>query len=346
MSEKSKPSNIDYRKRKGACGQRGFLLRFNPILKGLAFLALLLCVQACNGEGDARFVDFSKTVLVVRPGEDPPGSSPLRVAVGSMISPKETFDHYRQLLNYLGRGLDRSVALIQRKTYGELSELFGKGEIDVAFICSGPYARGKDRYGFRLLATPEVQGSHFYQSYLIVAKDSPHETLEDLKGRIFAFTDPDSLTGRAVPTHWLSEMGEHPERFFGRLVYTYSHDNSILAVARGLVDGAAVDGLVWEYFQKRNPVWTSKTRIIRRSDPFGIPPVVVSKDLAPELKEKMFHLLQSMHEDPEGFDILQGIMIDRFIAPREEWYEAILRLEGKKSDEARKTIHAVSQPQE
>jgi phosphonate transport system substrate-binding protein len=242
------------------------------------------------------------------------------VAVAAMISPKETFDLYRQLLAYLGRGLNTDLEFVQRKTYAEIDELLKKGEIDLAFICSGPYVAGKERFGFESIAVPEVHGSHFYQSYLIVNKDSPYRSLEDLRGHTFAFTDPDSNTGRLVPTYWLWEMQAQPETFFSRIVYTYSHDNSIMAVARNLVDGATVDGLIWEFYQQKNPAFTSKTRIIKKSESFGIPPLVASKNLSRASKERIRQILFSMHQDPEGKKILAELMIDRFTAPQEEWY--------------------------
>ncbi len=292
----------------------------------LTFTALLL---ACGPEGNGKVVDFEKTIPVARPGEQQPGRSSLKVAVGAMISPKETFVYYRQLLDYLAGKLGREAELVQRKTYGEVNELIGKGLIDLAFICSGPYATGKEKYGFELLATPEVQGSHFYHSYLIVNKDSPIERLEDLRRRVFAFTDPDSHTGRLVPTHWLNEISERAETFFGKVIYTYSHDNSILAVAKGLVDGAAVDSLIWDFYQHKNPSLTSGTRVIRKSEPYGIPPVVASSTLVTDVKESVRKTLISMHEDPEGKKILKELMIDRFVPPREEWYDSIRQLEEK-----------------
>ena len=93
---------------------------------------------------------------------------------------------------------------------------------------------------------------------------------------MFAFTDPDSNTGAMVPRFWLAELGETPESFFSKTIFTYSHDNSILAVAKGLVDAAAVDGHQWEYFERFSPAYTSKTRVIRKSQPFGSPPLVAS----------------------------------------------------------------------
>jgi len=53
-------------------------------------------------------------------------------------------------------------------TSSEINELFGKGQTHLAFICSGPYVSGKEKYGFRMVATPPVQGSQFCQPYLIV----------------------------------------------------------------------------------------------------------------------------------------------------------------------------------
>jgi phosphonate transport system substrate-binding protein len=110
------------------------------------------------------------------------------------------------------------VQFIQRKTYGEVNELIGKGQIDLAFICSGPYATGKEKYGFEILATPQVRGSPFYHAYLIVNKNSDIRRLEDLRGHTFAFTDPASNTGRLVPLYWLNHMGERPETFFSKFI--------------------------------------------------------------------------------------------------------------------------------
>jgi phosphonate transport system substrate-binding protein len=200
-------------------------------------ITVVMVAYGCGREAEV-VVDFSKTVAVEQPGAHIMKNPTLNVAVAAMISPKETVAYYRQLLDYIGEKLGREVQFVQRKTYGEVNELLGIGQIDLAFICSGPYVTGKPIYGFELLATPEVQGSHFYQSYLIVNKASQFKSLEDLKGRIFAFTDPESNTGKLVPAYWLYEMGEQPETFFSKTIYTYSHDNSILAVAKALVDGA------------------------------------------------------------------------------------------------------------
>ncbi|MEW6263324.1 MAG: phosphate/phosphite/phosphonate ABC transporter substrate-binding protein [Thermodesulfobacteriota bacterium] len=274
-------------------------------------------------------MDFGQTVPASKPEKADEGGQGLRVAVAAMISPKETEIYYRQLLDYAGLRLGREIHLVQRRTYGEISTLLSQGRIDAAFVCSGPYAVSRDQLEIALLAVPVVRGSQMYHSYLIVGRDSPYQSLNDLRDKTFAFTDPDSNTGRLVPLAWLKEIGERPETFFQQTIFTYSHDNSILAVARGLVDGAAVDSLIWEFLHHRNPELTRRTRVIKRSEPFGMPPVVASNRLAPEWRDKFQETLLTMHESLAGRKVLNGLLVDRFIQGSDTLYDSIRRLKER-----------------
>ena len=304
-----------------------FILKSNLFTLSLVIFTGLSLFYSCGGETDMQVVDFSKTVAVDRPISSVPESAQLKVAVAAIISPKETFIYYRQLLDYIGQKMGREIQFVQRKTYGEINELLARGQIDLAFICSGPYVVGKEKYGFQLVATPEVQNSHFYHSYLIINKTSEFRTLEDLRGRVFAFTDPDSNSGKLVPTYWLWQMGETAETFFEKTIYTYSHDNSIMAVARALVDGATVDGHKWEYFQAKNPIYSSRTKVIKKSEPFGSPPLVASVAMPPHDKELIQQVVFNMHRYQGGRTILDKLMIERFVLPDEKWYEPIRQME-------------------
>jgi phosphonate transport system substrate-binding protein len=296
----------------------------------LPFLLLVCLLWGCTGDSNPLVVDLRDSAPKKNPARPNASALPsLKAAIGAMVSPKETFVHYRELFEYIGRKTGRPVELIQRKTYLEINQLLGRGEIDLAFICSGPYAGGQEKYGFQALAVPQVQGGHIYRSYLIVNQEKPYRHLQDLRGRVFAFTDPDSNTGRLAPTVWLHQMRETPERFFSKIIYTYSHDNSILAVGRGLVDGAAVDSLIWEYFQHSNPELTRPTRIIQKSEPYAIPPIVASRQFPREKRDQIRHILLTLHLEAEGRRILQGLMIDRFIAPPADWFEKAGELRRK-----------------
>lgn len=280
------------------------------------------CFLSCSRDTDYKKVDFTQKTDNEKK-DSTPVREPLRVAVAAMISPKETFIYYREIIDYIGTKLNRETLLVQRKTYGEVNGLLARNGIDLAFICSGPYVMGSDTAGFSAIATPVIHGKPMYQSYLIVHKDSPFQTIEDLRGKTFAFTDPDSNSGSLVPRYWLKQLGTRPEDFFHSITYTYSHDNAIMAVAKQLVDAAAVDGHYWEYYQQRNSYYSGKTRVIKQSEPFGSPPIVVSNALSPDLKKALASILLHMHEDPDGRRILSGLMIERFETPRAEWYAPI-----------------------
>lgn len=298
-------------------------------------LVLLTGLVGCGREVDTQVVDFAKTVnepqaVAYRPVD----REPLKVAVAAMISPRETVVNYHRLLEFVASRLGRPLELVQRKTYREVNELLGHGRIDLAFICSGPYATARKTYGFRAVAIPQVRGRHRYSAYLIVNRDSAYQTLADLRGKVFAFTDPESNTGCLVPTFWLAEIGEDPEQFFGQTIYTYSHDNSILAVAEAMVDGASVHEQIWEYYQRKNPVHTSRTRIIKRSTPFGNPVFVVSKNVDDAVFARLQRCFFSMHLDPDGSNILKELLIERFTPADEAWYAPIQAMQHRIRQEA------------
>lgn len=166
-----------------------------------------------------------------------------------------------------------------------------------------------------------------YYSLLIVPADSSARSMSDLRGKVFAFTDPMSLTGRVYPTALVRALGESPETFFARIFFTYSHDNVIRAVANKVADGANVDSLVYDFFVARDSTIAQRTRIIHRSPAFGIPPVVVNPKLSPQLKESLRDLLLHMHDDFDGQSILRNLMIERFVLVSDRIYDSARSLE-------------------
>jgi phosphonate transport system substrate-binding protein len=254
--------------------------------------------------------------------------APLKIGLAAMVSPKETLLYYDGLLRWVGERLGRKVELVQYRTYDEMDVALETRTLEIAFVCSGPYVRDRARFGVELLVAPQSHGKPFYQAYVIAPWASPVRSLADLRGKSFAFTDPKSNTGRTVPTYLITrEFGVPPERFFSSVRFTFSHDQSIEEVSRGTVDGASVDSLIYDYLAAKSPASTKGTKIIARSPPYGIPPVVVNPAIDPALKARLKAAFLAMHEDPRGRAILDGIMVDRFIVPRDEDYESVREME-------------------
>ncbi|MFB3816931.1 MAG: phosphate/phosphite/phosphonate ABC transporter substrate-binding protein [Candidatus Methylomirabilales bacterium] len=237
----------------------------------------------------------------------------LRIAVAAMMSPAETVAAYRELVEYIGEGLGRPVQFKQRRTYQEVNDMLGTGEVDLAFLCSGAYVHAQRQYGVKLLAVPLMHGSPFYRSYMIVSADSGVKSVLDLRGKRFAYTDRLSATGYLYPVYAVLQAGGYPTTYFAGTMFTRGHDNSIEAVAEGIADAAGVHSAVYDRLETGGSPLIPRTRIIQRSPPFGSPPVVVPRSLDRGLKTALRTLLLGMSDDPRGRSILGKLEIERFV---------------------------------
>lgn len=290
----------------------------------IGFLIIIGILAGCRPSElplDVRLSDL--VVPTVEATSRPPDQRTLRMAVAAVNSPRATLTHYSRLVDYLGARLGMGGELVQGKTYAEINDLVREGNVTLAMVCTNPYVEGQEDFGMEALAVPEVNGEAVYYSYLIVPRDSPAGKLEDLRGKTFAFTDPLSNSGRLVIVYQLALMDETSESFFARYIFTYSHEHAIKAVAEGLVDGAAVDSLIYDYFAAVQPEQVAGTRIIVRYGPFGSNPVVVHPNLEPASKERLQQILLTMHQDPEGQPILSALRIDRFVPPDDASYDIV-----------------------
>lgn len=303
---------------------RRFRICTTLILLLLAGLGLL---AACESPQDQPIKVSLGTVEKERPELPQPAPPDLRIAISAVISPRETFVLYKDLLNHISEKLEMRVQLVQRETYAEVNNLIRDNQLELAFVCSGAYVDGHDQFGMELLVAPVAYGQSVHYSYIIVPATSPTGRLEELRGKRFAFTDPMSNTGKLAPTYMLARLQETPESFFSGVIFTNSHDRSIEMVAGSLVDGASVNSLIWEYLNSKNLWLTSRTRIIKKSEPYGIPPVVVPKGLDPGLKEKLRAVFLNLHKEEAGRRILARLKIERFVAIEDSRYDSIRKMQ-------------------
>ncbi|MBP7044723.1 MAG: phosphate/phosphite/phosphonate ABC transporter substrate-binding protein [Chloroflexi bacterium] len=295
-------------------------------MRYLFLIAAFLFLSGCAAPAaQAERIDLMELRPLPRPSTT--AVLPLRVAVASIISPRGTMDSYEPLLAYLGEKLDRPVELVQRRTYGEVNDLLESGGVDLAFVCTSAYVMGERDFGMQLLAAPQVKGDTVYHSLLIVPADSLAAGMADLRGGVFAFTDPISTSGRNYPIALVQQLGETPGSFFRRTFYTYSHDDAIRAVANHVADGAAVDSLVYAFAIEREPELAQQTRIIHQSPAFGIPPVVTGPQIRPQLAAELQAILLEMDKDPAGRAALTAVGIDRFVVVDDAIYDSVRELE-------------------
>ena len=252
----------------------------------------------------------------------PPGP-PLRVAIGAMISPERTFAFYGEFFTEMARRLGRPLELLQRRTYGETNDLIAHGEVDIAWICTGAWMQLRHEESARVLAVPVVAGRTSYQALLVTTPSSGAKSFDDLRGKRFAFTDPLSLTGYLYPRSLIESAGRDPSGFFSSTVFTRGHDRSIEAVRRGIVDGATVDSLIYDFLVRRSPSDVEGVRVIARSPPFPIPPLVVPARMPEAEAERLKDELLAFSCSAEGRSLLEELLIDGFAAPEPKVYASL-----------------------
>lgn len=293
---------------------------------GLACVSVAVLI-GCNNSGTSKKISLEKRDAAQLRAEGRE-EKPLRIAVGGMITPREGFVYYREFIDYIGEKLNRPVEFVDREKYDEINRLMKSGQVDIAFVCSGPYVDGHDEFGMELLAAPQAYRKTVYYAYIIVAKDSPITSFKALRGKTFAFADPLSNTGKIVPEYMLAKMDETPDVFFKKFIYTYAHDKSIKAVAQGVVEGASVDSLIWEYTDRIHPELTVKTKIIEKSPPYAVPPVAVRKGLSPALKRELRTVFLNAHRDERGKELLDKMMIDKFVILDDSAYDSVREMKS------------------
>jgi phosphonate transport system substrate-binding protein len=180
-------------------------------MKKIILLLITVIIVSCSAIPQTEIAG-SVDLNDLHPLPTPQGyeAIPLRVAVAAVISPKGTVESYSPFLSYLEEKLNRPIELVQRRTYLEVNDLIEHGEVDIAFVCTSAYIQGHDSFGMELLAAPQVDGKTTYNSYLIVPTSSNAQSMDDLRGKVFAFTltlssnlvlpRKDSSRARSIPT--------------------------------------------------------------------------------------------------------------------------------------------------
>ncbi len=222
----------------------------------------------------------------------------------------------------LATSMRQDIDLVQRRTYQEISGAVLDGSVDAAWTCGYPYLQ--HRAELSLLGVPVWRGRPMYQSYLIVAPEDSATDLADLRGGAHAFSDPDSNSGFLVTASDLARMGETPERFFSRVIFTYGHRNVVRAVAGGLTRSGSVDGYVWEALNVVEPDLTARTKIIARSEWLGFPPFVARSDRMGEASiAACGAALRGLAATVEGRAALQRLYLDGVEAAEPSLFDGI-----------------------
>jgi phosphonate transport system substrate-binding protein len=226
------------------------------------------------------------------------------------------------LKSYLEKATGRPVELVTRRTYQEISALLISSQLDGAWICSPPFLTYEAE--LELLAVPIWNGKPLYRSYLIADARRQATSIDDLKGDIHAFSDPDSNSGYVATAAELAAKGLKPDRFFRQIFFTYGHENVVRAVASGLAQSGSVDGYVYEVIKEVEPALTNATRVVRPSPWYGFPPIAGPlAAVGTDNRDRLRNALLKAHEDEAGRELLKALRLDAFADEPPSLFDAV-----------------------
>jgi len=204
----------------------------------------------------------------------------------------------RQVLDALQQQLGIPVKPFVATDYNGVIEALRAKKLDVAYLGPFSYVLASSVANVEAfsVAVTKKTGQSAYKSVILARKDSGLRSVAELKGRNFAFVDPSSASGHLFPKAGLQQTGLDPDSYFGRVLFSGSHDASILAVANKKVDAAAVADRIFASAVAKGTVRQDDFVVLWSSKPIPESPMVWRKDLDPALKDKLAKALANLKD--------------------------------------------------
>ncbi len=295
---------------------------FLKTVTSFLFLILLpllsFTVIGCSNNEDIKKVDLTKTEEV----KDTPGE-PLGIKIG--LVPVEDIRkmaaRYEPLAKYLSNKMGLRVTFIYLDNYSEVCDRFIYNKLDAAFFGSFSYVLTHAKASVEPVARPDCHGVSTYKGLIIVRKDSSINNIADMKGKRLALVHQATYAGYLYPLYYFKECGVMDlKKYFSKVIFTGRHDKAIFAVLSGEADIAASKDSVYERSVKENPQLEKELVILSASGPVPSNTLCVSKNLNPELKNKLRNILLNSENDDEAKPALEALEATKFVETRDQDY--------------------------
>ncbi|SFP55310.1 phosphonate transport system substrate-binding protein [Variovorax sp. 770b2] len=193
------------------------------------------------------------------------------------------------MMDMLSKALGFAVKPFVAADYNGVIEALRSKRLDVAYLGPFSYVLGATVADIEAFAVAETKkaGRTFYYSQIVAHKDSGIKTVKDLKGKTFAFVDPSSTSGHLFPKAGLMKVGFNPDKDFGRVIFSGSHDSSAIAVQNKKVDAAAIADRILDAAVSKGLVKREDLVEVWKSDPIPESPTVWRRDLPADLKARV-----------------------------------------------------------
>lgn len=246
----------------------------------------------------------------------------LRVSAIPDEAPTELQRKFKPLGAYLEQQLGMKVEFVPVSDYAAVVEALASDRLDMAWLGGFTFVQTRLKTGNAIPLVQREQDEKFTSKY--ITANPAVKSLQDLKGKTFAFGSVSSTSGSLMPRFFMLKDGIKPEEFFSRVAYSGAHDATVAWVQAGKVDGGVLNASVWDKLVAAGKVDTSKVVVLDTTPPYYDYNWTVRGNLDPALTAKIKAAFLALDPaKPADKAILDLQAATRFIPTKAENYTGI-----------------------
>ena len=252
-----------------------------------------------------------------------PAQTPLRVSAIPDEAPTELLRKFKPLGAYLEKATGMPVAWTPVNDYAAVVEGLAANRIDLAWLGGFTFVQARIRTGNAIPIAQRTEDEKFLSRYIVPAASNA-KTLQDLKGKTFAFGSPSSTSGHLMPRFFLMQAGINPDKDFSRVAFSGAHDATVAFVASGRAEAGVLNASVWDKLIEKGDPNAKAVKVLATTPPYYDYNWTVRGNLDPALIKKLTAAFLKLDPaNPAHKEILDLQRATKFVATKPENYKGI-----------------------
>jgi ABC-type phosphate/phosphonate transport system substrate-binding protein len=244
---------------------------------------------------------------------------------------------WQNILKWVSKHSGVAMALIEHEPPKLLSDLWLRGDLAAVMMCGLPLALRTETP--QVLAqcvpiAPRYKNQAVYCTDIVVAADSPFQTLSDTFGYRAGYTLKDSQSGYYAFRHHLLTQYATTAQPYQHITGNLMNARGVIqAIARGEIDVGPLDGYVHDLIRHTDPAFAQQVRVVESTQPTPMPAIVSTASLDLGDLKKLRYAFASVTQAHELAEERDTLLIAGFIEPAIGIYAPLLQ-RARQVDEA------------
>ncbi len=288
----------------------------NPVLRLFILAAVCaLLIAGCNQSPQTKEPKYSTAPAKKQ-------ETIFSFAVHPLHNPKKLNQAYLPLIEHLNKQLaDVRLELEASRDYGTYEEKIRQKTPDL--LLPNPWQTLEAmKTGYHVIAM--AGDPQDFKGIFVVRRDVRILKPSDLKGKAVSYPSPTALAACIMPQNFLHSHGININKDIENR-YVGSQESSIMNVFLGQTAAGATWPPPWRAFQKEHPVEAARLKVAWETPHLINNSVMVRNDLPPQIRDQIRTALITLHDTPQGKEILAGMETARFHPATDADYEVIRR---------------------